>query len=145
MTLLQSNRETAYALLRITLGTIFLTTGLVKFSMGISNFAGGLEQQFAGKLPQPIVAVFAHLLPFVEVTVGALLLLGLFNLITLVVTWLLLIVLTFGKVVENDAATVAHNLIYVLIAFVLLWFTEYNRYSLDFVRQRSSQRRQDSR
>jgi hypothetical protein len=45
-------------------------------------------------------------------------------------------VLTFGKTVDNDAATVAGNLSYVLIIFVLLWLADSNGYSLDRRRNR---------
>jgi thiosulfate dehydrogenase (quinone) large subunit len=131
-------REAAYALLRVTLGLIFLTTGIVKFVMGIGTFAAGLQQEFSGKLPMFIVTPFGYALPFMEVTVGALLVLGLFNVIALVLAGLLLMVLTFGKVVENDSATVADNLSYVLIYFVLLWLADYNGYSIDRLRRRES-------
>lgn len=128
-------RDAAYALLRVTLGVIFLTTGIVKFMLGIGNSAG-LQQEFAGKLSMVIVTPFAYVLPFVEVTVGALLVLGLFNVVALVIAGLLLMVLTFGKTAVNDSATVAGNLSYVLIIFVLLWLANYNGYSIDRIRNR---------
>ena len=129
-------RDTAYALLRVTLGVIFLTTGVVKFMFGIGNFAAGLQQEFAGTLPMLIVTPFACGLPFVEVTVGALVVLGLFNAGALVIAGLLLMVLTFGKTAVNDAATVAGNLSYALIIFVLLWLADHNGYSIDRMRRR---------
>ena len=129
------NREIAYALLRVTLGLVFLTTGTVKFMTGVGAFAAGLQQEFAGKLPAFIVTPFSYALPFAEVTIGALLVLGLFDVVALVLAGLLLMALTFGKVVENDSATVAHNLIYVLINFVLLSFADYNGYSVDRLRR----------
>ena len=54
-----SNRETAYGLLRITLGVIFLFYGLGKFMGGLTNFVGGMNQRFAGKLPVAMVAWFS--------------------------------------------------------------------------------------
>jgi hypothetical protein len=51
--------------------------------------------------------------------------------IGLTITGLLLIGLTFGVLMLGDTQTVAHNLHYVLINFVLLWFVELNRYGLD--------------
>ncbi len=128
---MSNHRQAAYALLRVTLGVIFLTTGVVKFVIGIGNFAAALQQEFAGKLPMVIVTPFAYVLPFVEVAVGVLLALGLFNGIALVIAGFLLMVLTFGKTAVNDSATVAGNLSYVLIIFVLLWLVDYNGYSID--------------
>jgi hypothetical protein len=44
---------------------------------------------------------------------------------------LLLVGLTFGTVMLGEAPTVAHNLQYALVNFVLLWLLDLNRYSLD--------------
>ena len=124
-------REIAYSLVRITYGVIFVTTGAAKFLLGLSNFVGGMNQRFSGKLPAALVMPFAFAIPFCEVIAGTLILIGLFTRVGLVVTGLLLIGLTFGVTWLGDTATVAHNLQYVLVNFVLLWFVEFNRYSLD--------------
>ncbi len=126
-----NNRETAYALTRITYGVIFLFYGIGKFRGGISNFVGGMNQQFSGKLPAAMVMPFAYFIPFAEAISGALILLGLFTRVGLTLSGFLLIGLTFGVVMLGQAPTVAHNLQYVLINFVLLWFVEMNTYSLD--------------
>ena len=134
---MNNHRQVAYALLRVTLGMIFLTTGIVKFTMGVSNFAAAVQPSFAGKLPLFLVTPFLYLLPFAEVTVGALLILGLFNVLALVLAGLLLLALTFGKTAVNDSTTVAGNLSYVLIDFVLLWLADHNGYSIDRLRRRT--------
>jgi len=133
---MNATREIGYALLRVTLGVIFLTTGLVKLSMGMASFRMVLQQQFADALPSFIVTPFAYALPVVEVAIGAMLVIGLFNAIALIVAGVLLIVLTFGKTVINDTATVAGNLSYQLIVFVLLWCVHHNGYSVDRFRER---------
>ncbi len=48
----------AYALLRVTLGSTFPTTG-------VGNFAVGLQQQFADERPMFIPTPFAYALPFI--------------------------------------------------------------------------------
>jgi len=126
-----NNREVAYALMRITYGVIFLFYGIGKFMGGISNFVGGMNQQFSGKLPAAMVMPFAYFIPFAETISGALILLGLFTRVGLTLSGLLLVGLTFGMVILGQAPTVAHNLQYVLINFVLLWFVELNRLSID--------------
>jgi thiosulfate dehydrogenase [quinone] large subunit len=131
-------REVAYALLRVTLGVIFLFYGIGKFMGGIGNFAGGMNQRFSGKLPSALVLPFAYALPFMEVLFGALILLGLFTSIALVLSGLLLLALTFGTVMLGDAPTVAHNLQYALVNFVLLWLADHNGYSVDRLRGNSS-------
>jgi thiosulfate dehydrogenase (quinone) large subunit len=125
------HREIAYALLRVTVGVIFLFYGLGKFLGGIENFVGGMNQQFSGKLPAFMVMPFAYVLPFGELICGALILLGLYTRAGLVLSGLLLIGLTFGLVMLGRADAVAHNLIYALVNFVLLWFADLNRFSLD--------------
>jgi len=115
-----NHRETAYALLRVTMGVIFLFYGV-----------GTMNQQFSGKLPAFMVMPFAYAIPFAEVTAGLLILLGLFTRLGLIISGLLLIGLTFGMVILGQAPTVAHNLQYALVNFVLLWLSDLNRYSLD--------------
>ncbi|HJZ67502.1 MAG TPA: DoxX family protein [Blastocatellia bacterium] len=133
-------REIGYALLRVTFGVNFLMAGIGKFIMGIGNFEAGLEKQFAGKLPLILLKPFGYALPFAELIVGALIVLGLFNLLALVLSGLELVVLTFGIIVAGDAPTAAHNTQYALVNFVLLWFAGYNGYSIDrLIRARSSQ------
>jgi len=126
-----NHRATAYGLLRVTMGLIFLFYGVGKFMAGLTVFVGGMNQRFAGKLPASMVMPFAYVLPFGEVTSGLLILFGLFTRVGLVISGLLLIGLTFGTVMLGDAPTVAHNLQYALVNFVLLWFLDLNRYSLD--------------
>ena len=126
-----NHRESAYALLRVTMGVIFLFFGIGKFMGGIGNFVGGMNQHFSGKLPAFMVMPFAYFLPFGEVIAGALILFGLFTRAGLTLSGLLLVGLTFGTVMLGEAPTVAHNLQYALVNFVLLWLLDLNRYSLD--------------
>src|SRR5438093_12516628 len=126
-----NHRETAYGLLRATMGVIFLFYGIGKFMGGLANFVGGMNEHFSGKLPAMIVMPVAYTLPFGEVTAGLLILLGLFIRLGLVISGLLLIGLTFGTVMLGEAPTVAHNLQYALVNFVLLWLVDLNRYSVD--------------
>lgn len=131
-----NHRETAYALLRVTMGVIFLFYGIGKFMGGLTNFVGGMNQRFTGKLPATLVMPFAYILPFGELICGLLIALGLFTRVGLVISGLLLIGLTFGTVILGDPPTVAHNLQYALVNFVLLWLADLNLYSLDRVLSR---------
>src|SRR5262245_47070556 len=110
-----NHRETAYGLLRVTLGVIFLFYGIGKCIAGVSGFVSGMNQRFSGKLPAAMVMPFAYFLPFGEVISGLLILLGLFTRVGLLISGLLLIGLTFGTVRLGDPSTVAHNLQYALV------------------------------
>jgi len=133
-----NHRSVAYALLRVTLGVVFLFFGVEKFAGGVANFAGGMSERFAGKLPSVFVLPFAYALPFAEVILGTLILIGLGARIALALSGLLLIGLTFGTVMLGDAPTVAHNLQYAFVNFVLLWFSESNAFSVDSLIRRKS-------
>lgn len=133
-----NHRVTAYALLRITFGVIFLFYGIGKLMGGIGNFVGGMNQHFSGKLPAFMVMPFAYALPFGEVIAGLLILFGLFTRAGLVLSGLLLVGLTFGTVMLGEEPTVAHNLQYALVNFVLLWLVDLNRYSLDSLFRRKT-------
>lgn len=128
---MRTRREIAYALLRVTMGLMFLVFGIEKITTGIGNFAAGLQQNFAGKLPSFLLTPFAYILPFAEVAIGLLLLLGLLNVLGLILGGILMIALTFGMVLQGQAPTVANNVFYAVVFFLLLWLAEYNRFSLD--------------
>ena len=130
------HREIGYALLRVTFGVVFLFAGIGKFIGGLGNFVGGMNQHFSGKLPAAMVMPFAYILPFGEVTVGALIVFGLFTRVGLTISGLLLIGLTFGTVMLGDFPTVAHNVQYGLVNFVLLWLGDLDRFSIDHMRTR---------
>src|SRR5436190_22006192 len=114
-----NNRNIAYALTRITYGVIFLIYGIGKIRGGVSNFVGGMNQQFSGKLPAAMVMPFAYFIPFAETITGALILFGLFPRVELTPVGLLLIGLTFGVVMLGQAPTVDQNLQFVLVNFLL--------------------------
>lgn len=125
------HRRVAFALLRVALGVVFLFSGIGKLMGGIGNFAGKMSELFAGKLPSALVLPFAYSLPFLEVTIGALIVLGLFTRLALALSGALLVALTFGMVMAGDPPTVAHNVQYAFVNFVLLWFCEMNGYAID--------------
>jgi len=133
-------QEAAYALLRVTLGVVFLFSGFGKLMAGIGSLATEQSQQFAGKLPSLLVIPFFYVLPFAELAIGALLVLGLFNVLALLASGLLLAALTFGTVMKGDFPTVAHNVSYALVNSALLWLASYNGYSLDRLFGRSRPR-----
>lgn len=126
-------REIGYALLRLTFGVVFLFAGIGKFIGGLSGFVGMMNQHFSGKLPAMMVMPFAYVLPFGEITAGALIVFGLFTRVGLTISGLLLAGLTFGTVMLNDFPTAAHNVQYALVNFALLWLSDLNRYSLDYL------------
>jgi thiosulfate dehydrogenase [quinone] large subunit len=131
------NREVAYALLRATLGLVFLFYGLGKLHYGLDAFVLGLTTRFTSTLlPTVLVVPFGYILPFAELVTGILLILGAFNRFALLSAGLLLAALTTGAVIEPSPGTVADNIGFALVVFLLLWTAERNHYSLDHLIKR---------
>ena len=133
---MKDHRDLAHALLRITVGVMFLFYGIGKFRGGLFAFSHGMTQSFEGALPAILVKPFATVLPFAEVIIGGLLIIGLFVRPALVAAGLLIIALTLGVTIKPDPETVAHNVQYGVAIFVLLWCADRNGWSVDRLRAR---------
>jgi uncharacterized membrane protein YphA (DoxX/SURF4 family) len=133
------HRVLGYAVLRATVGAVFLLWGVGKLQAGPFVFAQGLQDDFARTwLPPFLVYHFGLALPFLEVAVGSLLILGLVTLFALAGAGLLVLALTAGLVVAGNAGGVAHNLAYTIALYLLLRHHEENGYSLDARRHTGS-------
>ena len=122
----------SYAVLRFTLGTTFLLHGIVRFVSGWSAFADQTVLNFHDTfLPDFLVRPFALSVPPVETLLGTLLCLGLFTRLALIAAGLWMIALVFGTTIRQDYSTVAIQLLYALIFFVLQVWVSFNRISLD--------------
>jgi thiosulfate dehydrogenase (quinone) large subunit len=114
------------ALGRCGLGFLFLFFGMAKLS-GLKGFANGLAYDFARTwLPHWLLVTYGYLLPFVEVGLGAMLLLGLARNRVLIATGLLLLSLTFGQILLRQPAVVFQNVVYLCITAGLLFHAEYD-------------------
>jgi thiosulfate dehydrogenase [quinone] large subunit len=122
----------SYAVLRFTLGITFLFHGLTRFVSGWSGFADQMVQSFQHTfLPEFMVRPFALSVPPVEAILGTLLCLGLLTRWTLFAGGLWMIPLVLGTTIRQDYPTVAIQLLYALLLFVLQVCEPSNRISLD--------------
>jgi thiosulfate dehydrogenase [quinone] large subunit len=128
----------SYAVLRFTLGTTFLFHGITRFASGWSAFADQMVKTFHDTfLPDFLVRPFALSVPPVEAILGTLLCLGLFTRWTLIAGGIWMIALIFGTTIRQDYSTVAIQLLYALLFFMLQAWEPFNRISLDaFLRLR---------
>ena len=127
-----TDRRIAYALLRIVFGVNIFFHGLSRLLGDHAAFLAYLSQQMAkAPLPKSILPPFAATLPWVEGTVGLLLLLGLFTRFALVAGSLVMIVLMAGITLAQNWDVAGIQLIYCAIYFVLLTHRGRNFYSLD--------------
>ena len=121
-------RPAAVALGRWCLGIIFLFAGIGKFA-SISGFADYLLKQFEKTwLPPVLVSIFGYVLPFAEVTLGLLLVLGLFRNVALFCAALLLISLTFGQVLLGQPQVMFFNTSYVFMVAGLLFLAKHDQW-----------------
>ncbi len=119
----QTRAQVAAAfLLRLTLGLLFFVAGLNKVISGPSGIGQHINQKFSETwLPAFLYVPFGAVLPWAELILGILIILGLFRCWSVLLGGLLMVSLTFGNMVTGDHGTVSSNVVYVgLFAAALL-------------------------
>jgi thiosulfate dehydrogenase [quinone] large subunit len=128
-----NNFELAFVLGRLLLGINFLMHGLVRIPK-LAVFRAGLVKEFAAApLPEPLVSLFAMVLPFAEAGIGLLLVLGLFTRPALVAAMLVIISLVFGSCLLEKWTIVGDQMVYGLYILTLVLHLQRNRLCLDGV------------
>jgi len=116
-------RSLAALLLRIGLGLIFLTAGLSKFqAIKKGAYPGFILDQFKDK-GLPGLDLFARVLPYAEVGLGAALIAGLFTTLAATLAGALVLVLLFGHTVSQKADMYPMMLIYLLVDAGIVWLS----------------------
>jgi thiosulfate dehydrogenase [quinone] large subunit len=115
-------QRVAYVLLRVAVGVDFLGHGLIRLLHGDEAFAAGMVKQMAETpLPPGLVHVFGLVVPVVELTIGVLLVLGLWTRWALMLGGVLMIALMTGITLKQDWPTAGLQLIYSLVLSLLLF------------------------
>jgi thiosulfate dehydrogenase [quinone] large subunit len=119
-------------LLRVFLGILFFFAGLGKIKAGIPAFQEKILEGFGTTfLPEPLLSMFAYILPPVELLTGILLLLGLATRPALILTALTLTVLFFGLVISQQHDKAPGVALYFLITLFALRNAAFNKLSVD--------------
>ena len=125
----------AVALARWCIGIILLFAGISKFSMGIGNFAQMIPAMFEKTwLPKALLVPYGYALPFIELILGAMLILGLFRNASLFMSTLLFISLMFGELLlamggDKDSAPVMfQNMVFTFLTAGLLFLHEHDQW-----------------
>ena len=106
--------------------------GLARIITGVGGFADKMTAAFdGGLLPMPMVHGFLVVLPFIELAIGALIVLGLGMRYALVAGGFLITALTFGSTAKQDWGAAGTQLPYAIAFFILLFTREYNRICVD--------------
>ncbi|WP_237274956.1 DoxX family membrane protein [Tenacibaculum ovolyticum] len=124
-------QQTAFALLRITMGINFLGHGLVRFSK-LNGFRDWMATTFQDSLiPSFAVSIWGTVLPFAEFGIGLLLILGLFTYRANITGAIVIIFLLFGSTLIENWDWAGIQMIYGLFFYFLISNTEKNCWSID--------------
>ena len=128
-----SNTAIAYAILRLSFGANILLHGLSRVLNGRAAFLAYLTKYFehAHLISPGMLPAFGAMLPWVETTLGLLLMLGLFSRFTLIVGALVMTILVIGTNLAQDWLVAGLQLPYCFIYYYLLIHLEQNSISVD--------------
>jgi thiosulfate dehydrogenase [quinone] large subunit len=128
-----SDTVIAYTILRLSFGANILLHGLSRILNGRPAFLAYLNHYFehAHMISPGMLPVFGAVLPWVETTLGLLLMVGLFSRFTLIVGALVLTVLVIGTNLAQDWLVSGLQLPYCFLYYYLLIHLEQNRISMD--------------
>lgn len=129
----ESNAVIAYTILRLSFGANILLHGLSRILNGRPAFLAYLNHYFehAHLVPAGMLPVFGAILPWVETTLGLLLMLGLFTRFAVIAGALAMLVLVIGTNLAQDWVVSGLQLIYCFIYYYLLVHLDENRFALD--------------
>lgn len=127
------DRRLACLMLRLAIGFALFMHGVTRiFVIGDVRFAAGIVRQMAHTpLPPALAHPYALVLPFGELTIGFLLLAGLWSRWIPMLGVLLMLSLMFGSGLNYDWQGVMTQLFYAVVFFLLLFFRSYNVFSVD--------------
>ncbi|MCS4305482.1 DoxX family protein [Chryseobacterium sp. BIGb0232] len=114
------NKNTAYLFLRLSMGINFLGHGLVRLTK-LQDFADGMAKGFEKSwLPQLFVQTFSTALPFLEFSIGLLLILGFKMRIASMAGASLIILLLFGSSTVENWEAMGIQMIYAGLFYILI-------------------------
>lgn len=123
----------AYTILRLSFGANILLHGVSRLLNGRAAFLAYLTHYFEHShlIPASFLPAFGAVLPWVETTLGLLLMLGLFSRFSLIAGALVMTALVIGTNLAQDWLVSGLQLIYCFLYYYLLVHLEENRMSLD--------------
>ncbi len=135
----KNNTEGAWIslILRLAMAALFTAAVVPKFQRGLESivllFQGAFKETW---LPMPLVTLHARLVPWIELLLPLWLVVGWRLRWAWVTASLFMITLAFGMLVtEKGASVAAANFNYMLICCVGLYFSRYDRWSVDGISQ----------
>lgn len=131
----QTTIQLAYLILRLTMGVNMFTHGVARL-LDLEKFNMWMIGQFSDTiLPEFLVSLSSYMIPFAELIIGALLILGLFTSRALLLGALLITILVFGSGLQENWNVMSSQMIYAVFFFILSYMIELNKFSLDNLRK----------
>ncbi|MCG1037667.1 DoxX family protein [Polaribacter sargassicola] len=116
------NKTLSVHLLRISFGINFLFHGIVRLP-NLEGFVNGMQNTFQDTLlPTFLVTPLAYMIPFIELTIGILLLINKFTRQALIASFGLMNVLVIGSSFAQKWDLVGLQATYIGFLFLLLYF-----------------------
>jgi thiosulfate dehydrogenase [quinone] large subunit len=128
-----SNTVVAYTILRVSFGANIMLHGISRLLAGHAAFLAYLTHYFEKTpiMPATMLPAFASVLPWVETTLGLLLLLGIATRFSLIVGALVVTALVIGTNLAQDWLVSGLQLIYAFLYYYLLVHLNENLLSVD--------------
>ena len=131
----QTTIQLAYLILRLTMGVNMFTHGVARL-LDLEKFNMWMIGQFSDTiLPEFLVSLSSYMIPFAELMIGVLLILGLFTSRALLLGALLITILVFGSGLQENWNVMSSQMIYAVFFFILSYMIELNKFSLDNLRK----------
>ncbi len=129
---MSTDKKLAYLVLRLALGMNMFIHGVGRLGSRYDKFVGDTLTLFAkSPLPEWSVVAFVQVIPYFEAIIGLFVLVGFLSRYFYLLGSLLMLNLIFGMGVIQRWDIVGLQMTYVIIYFLLLFFNECNRYSVD--------------
>jgi thiosulfate dehydrogenase [quinone] large subunit len=128
-----SNAAIAYGILRLSFGANIMLHGLSRLLNGRAAFLAYLNHYFehAHLIPASSLPAFGAVLPWLETSLGLLLMLGLFSRFTMIAGALVMLALVIGTNLAQDWVVSGLQLIYCFLYYYLLVHLDENTLSVD--------------
>jgi thiosulfate dehydrogenase [quinone] large subunit len=127
-----SNAQIGFFLFRVTIGVNMFFHGFMRPFTGLSAWEQPLAATFADTyLPMPLVHLVLYSLPFYEMVLGAMLVLGLFTRVAAIGGAVMMLGLLYGNTAKQDWGTVGNNMHYTLYFAGMLALQRFDWLALD--------------
>ncbi len=118
-----TSRQIGLLIPRIPMGLIFICASISKFQGGIKDFVNDHKHQLPDILPSPVEQTYLYAIPFLELVVGILILIGLLTRTASTVASLMLLsfmIAITGAYAPGHPLQISFNLAYLAITLMLV-------------------------